>query len=222
MIAVSAVCAFLLGSVLSASGGTWRDDFEDGDFEGWTTLGGEWSIKDGVVVCKNGSSDVVILFIGEPTWRNYTVTFDGKVESHSGRYSIGGLVRYDEVKIADAYYCIGNEPVGGGERAETGIVAGGKFLGIVRDHNFSLKVGKWSNFRTHLDGTKIDFFLDNELAISTDYSNQPIPPSGKFALWTRFTDEAHFDNVVITGDDIRPIQPKSKLTNTWGRIKQAD
>jgi len=39
--------------------------------------------------------------------------------------------------------------------------------------------------------------------------------------------EAHFDNVVITGDDIPnvgpsgyPVQPKAKLATSWGKLKQ--
>jgi hypothetical protein len=45
IIAVSAMCAFLLSGSLTVSGGTLRDDFEDGDLYGWTQFGdGKWEV----------------------------------------------------------------------------------------------------------------------------------------------------------------------------------
>ncbi|MBC8229323.1 DUF1080 domain-containing protein [bacterium] len=206
--------------VTSTWAGTFRDDFNDGDFKGWMTpLGGEWSVEDGVVVCKN-SDNAVVLSIGEPEWENYTVTFDSKVESHSGMFALGGMIRRDEVEFNEVYYCIAHTLVGD-DRIEAGITVAKRPVehSIKRNHNFSLKLGKWYNFRVTLKGTRFDFFLDNELVISTDYNNYPIPKSGKFSIWNRWTDKVYFDNVVITGDDIQPVQAKSKLTTTWGRVR---
>jgi hypothetical protein len=54
MIAISAIYAFLLGGALSVSGGTWRDDFEDGNFAGWQEIWwvkpGNWHIENGQLV----------------------------------------------------------------------------------------------------------------------------------------------------------------------------
>ena len=229
MIAVSAVCAFLLGSVLSASGGTWRDDFEDGNLKDWAKYGqwndGLWEVKDGVLACKN-NNDFAVLYpiITETTWGNYTVTFDGKIKSHQGRYALAGSIRYDEEKEANAYYCIAGAD--GLDRIEASVYIAGKCFGIIRNHKFSLKLDKWYNFKATVNETQFDFFLDNELVVSVDWSNQPLPKRGKIDIWTRYPGEYHFDNFVVTGDDVPntgySIESKGKLTNTWGRIKQAD
>ena len=67
MIAVSAICAFLLGSALSVSGGTWRDDFEDGDLYGWIKFGdGKWEVVNDK--CKVFSNLHSIHVLSLPPW----------------------------------------------------------------------------------------------------------------------------------------------------------
>jgi hypothetical protein len=214
----------LLMSLLAISiwAGTFRDNFNDGNFRGWTTpFGGEWSVKDGAVLCQH-SSKTVVLSIGEPDWEDYTVTFDGKIESHNGMYAIGGMIRSDERNFNDVYFCLARTLVGG-DRIETGVSEAQQPVGTIINDNFSLELDKWYNFRATLMGTQFDFFLDNELVISVDYNDYPLPQSGKFSLWSRWADKSYFDNVVITGNDVPDLNlsvtPKSKLTNTWGRIK---
>jgi hypothetical protein len=151
--------AILFISLIATSiwAGTLRDDFNDGDFKGWMTpLGGEWSVEDGVVVCKNVSnpvwdSNAVVLSIGDPVWENYTVTFDAKVESHSGMFALGGMIRRDEVEFNEVYYCIAHTLVGD-DRIEAGITAAKRPAdnSIRRNHSFSLKLDKWYNFRATL------------------------------------------------------------------------
>lgn len=212
---------------LPALAGTLRDDFEDGNWEGWTNPSGEWEVRDGVLVSKN-DNDFTWLDIGKATWRNYAVTFDGKVKSHQGQYAIGGIIRWDEEKVANAYYCIALG--GAGERIEASVYVDPNEFGMIR-HNFSLKLDKWYNFKATVNEAQFNLFLDNELVISADWSNQPLPKSGKIELWTRWPGEYHFDNVIITGPDVPNtgpggmdspfiVKPRGKLTTTWGRIKK--
>jgi len=79
IIAISAVCAFLLGSALSVSAGTFRDDFEDGNLSGWTKFGNaQWEVVDGK--CKvsvfEKPSLAVLLMVGELEWRDYSVEME--------------------------------------------------------------------------------------------------------------------------------------------------
>lgn len=46
MIAISAICAFLLGGTLSVSGGILRDDFSDGNFDRWQIEGFNLTLLD--------------------------------------------------------------------------------------------------------------------------------------------------------------------------------
>jgi len=56
--------------VVSAYAGTYVDNFNDGDFDGWETIGpAVWKVVDGVATCRNGSTYGNMLFFGEDDWR---------------------------------------------------------------------------------------------------------------------------------------------------------
>jgi len=69
------------------------------------------------------------------------------------------------------------------------------------------------------DGNGYEMFIDNKriCEILTD-----LPDKGAAALGARNC-EVHFDNVVISCDDVpdmnQSVTPKSKLTMTWARLK---
>ena len=55
---------FALLIVMPVYAVTFRDDFEDGDFEGWKAVLGEWEVNDGVLITKN-NADFTDIAIGE-------------------------------------------------------------------------------------------------------------------------------------------------------------
>ena len=88
------------------------------------------------------------------------------------------------------------------------------------------EVGRWYRLEIKVTGNKVSFYVDDELLLERrDDSN----PSGGVSLWA-YDAIVELDNAVITGDDIPNVgpsgypnkylvQPKSKLTSTWGRVK---
>jgi hypothetical protein len=101
-----------------------------------------------------------------------------------------------------------------------------QYFGMIRNPDFLLELDKWYNFKVSINGSKFDFYLDAELVISTDWSDQPLSKNGKIELWARFPGEYWFDNVVITGSDIPDVGPSGfavnssgKLATSWGQIK---
>ena len=83
MIAISAICAFLLGSATLSWAGTLRDNFADGDFEGWRETWmnqnqTSWKVESGVLTGENPSNWSAFLIIGDATWRDYEVECDTK------------------------------------------------------------------------------------------------------------------------------------------------
>lgn len=70
---------------LSAWAGTFRDDFEDGNIEGWKrfTVAGtnlsDWFVENGVLVCRRPNPYGAHLVIGDVSWQNYTIECDVKL-----------------------------------------------------------------------------------------------------------------------------------------------
>ena len=212
--------------------GTFRDDFEDGDYEGWKVALGKWEVNNGVLITKN-DADFTVIDLGEETWRDYTIEFDGKVKSHQGNYCIAGSVRSQQKdpKKGWAYYCIAAN-TGFGERIEASVYIDlNQYFGMTRIFDFALELDKWYKFKATINEGKFNYYLDDKLVISTDWTDQPLSPNGIVELWTRYPGEYWFDNVVITGSDIpntgpsgfnSPFSVKSgnKLAITWGNIKK--
>lgn len=73
-----------------------RDDFEDGDANGWTTVGGTWSVlADGSqVYAQSATSGEFISRPGITSWTDYTVRARVKIGSTSG--NAGVLFRYTD------------------------------------------------------------------------------------------------------------------------------
>jgi len=225
------VIALLIFTV-SVLAGTFRDDFEDGDFKGWTHLPGEkWLVKDGVLVTINNADFTALDLrpnLGEEFWGDYTVIFDGKVKSHQGRYCIAGGLRQQQKDLTKGwvYYALATN------RLEASIyIDPEQYFGMIRVQNFLLELDKWYHFKVDVKGKKFDFFLDDKLEISADWKDQPFSTNGFVTLWTRYPGEYWFDNVVITGPDIPNTGPSGvnsrfisvgsigKLVETWGKIK---
>jgi len=84
------------------------------------------------------------------------------------------------------------------------------------------QLGEWHRIRIDVVGNEISFYIDDKLQ---HQRNDNLHTSGGVFLYA-YNAIVEFDNVVITGDDIPDVgpsgyavQPKSKLTSTWGRLK---
>ncbi|MBM3239705.1 hypothetical protein FJZ31_25760 [Candidatus Poribacteria bacterium] len=88
------------------------------------------------------------------------------------------------------------------------------------------QIGEWHRIRIDVVGNEISYYIDDKLQHQV---NDNLHKSGGVFLYA-YHAIVEFDNVVITGDDIpdvgpsgypikQPVQPKSKLTSTWGRVK---
>lgn len=68
---------YMLLIAISVWTGTFRDDFEDGNWQGWQIAdldGGvsTWTVEDGILVCNRPNIASSYLMIGERNWRNYS------------------------------------------------------------------------------------------------------------------------------------------------------
>ncbi|MBM3237570.1 hypothetical protein FJZ31_14870 [Candidatus Poribacteria bacterium] len=130
-------------------------------------------------------------------------------------------VRYDETKEGITFvdfgvYTSGNGPDKDGIASAIFINGNGQ---TIHNENFKTEVGKWHTLRFVVNGNSYEAFIDDE-QICEFQTNLPDRGGAGLAAGNC---EAHFDNVVITGDDIPDrnlsVEPKAKLTTTWGQIK---
>jgi hypothetical protein len=87
-----AFAVFSMFMVISAWAGTWRDDFNDGDFDGWRMYkhlwrndivipnAGNWRVKEGVVIGGDDNENIsYVLAMQAPSWTDYTAEVSVKL-----------------------------------------------------------------------------------------------------------------------------------------------
>ncbi len=229
----SIVGLILFLMITSVWAGTLRDNFDDGNLDGWRKAGdqsAQWSVKDGelVSVAKNicdWSSD---LMIGDDTWKDYEFEAQFKIEqtfpTACRPASLGVGIRYDDtngdfngatVWVATAKNQVAWQWAGYELYVEGNLkfFAPGKKVTGLR---------KWYTMRILAEGERFAMFIDDEQIV--DFQAD-IPEKGAASVFAANA-EVHFDNIVISGDEIpntnMGVEPEAKLATTWGEIKDSN
>ena len=219
--------------VTEAWAGTLRDNFEDGDLDGWKFKAfggrkqkGQCAARNGVMVCasKGEKGFTIGAYIGDwarsHRWKNYEFEcqFMFPKTLLPNLPAIGFVVRNVELvgnlsfqvspavrNLIGCYRFVANK---------------GKWMHL---ENFVTQAGKWYTVRIVVLEKSYKMFLDEKLicAFSSD-----LPDKGGIAL-AAGNCEVHFDNIVITGakipdldmKNVLAVSPRTKLTTTWGQIR---
>jgi hypothetical protein len=206
--------------VMSARAGTFRDDFEDGNLDGWgkvLNLGGgisEWKVEDGVLICRRPSDPSTFLLFGEKDWKNYSIEFDARmVEVLSNWHSIGMDLRLQDV--SNGVWVA----ISGGVNTANIVVWANNNFAEQETKPFAFELNRWYRLKGVANDDTFEFYVDGELMVSLSDSHFP---TGYVDLDTNGC-LAHFDNVVITGDDVpdnsAAVWYSGKLAVTWGQIR---
>jgi hypothetical protein len=159
------------------------------------------------------------LLFGEPAWRNYSIEFDAKMVEilMPGWYSIALALRWENFR--QVYCAVGKRP-----EAEATIEVWRDVATQVKvewNKDFKFRLNRWYHLKGVASEENFEFYVDGELLISLKDS---VSPTGYLTLNTRGS-IIHFDNVVITGDDVPgnafAVAPQGKLATVWGRLKVA-
>ena len=107
------VVAIAAVSMLSPThAGTFRDDFEDGDLDGWSqenpAAPDEWEVVDGTVECERRSLVSTTLMIGDASWTDYTVDYDVLLMEDHGPGDFDVFARVDAWRIRLYLFGIGD------------------------------------------------------------------------------------------------------------------
>jgi hypothetical protein len=232
------ILAFLYAT--SASAGTVRDDFSDGDFEGWLPPLNpflphqvEWRVEYGKLrgTAKDDSANthpIFLVFRGvDSIWTNLTVTFnfsivDERPNGEAGKVGIilrdtgffGSLIQ-KELGVGRIFFEVdyhNNIAYAGKVFYEPW-----KYVNAVKVP-FPIDKNRWYKMKTMAHGEHCDFYINN------DHVGEFDAPEWIGAVALYFSNGiVQFDDFVMAGPNVPnkylSIQPALKLTATWGNIK---
>lgn len=218
---IKAIGTFLVMLIaLSAQAGTYIDNFDDGDFDGWEAMGpAEWQVVDGVVTGRSEVNSGSGLLFGEHDWRNYTIECDAKIVETIATLPNASLgLRMLDRSLSDFNYiwCLPSVAWG------TAFIwpwLNGKGLGLSAQKPFKQEMNRWYHLKGVAYEDNFEFYIDGELMASLSDSRFP---TGRVMLQTNGC-LSNFDNVVITGDDVpdntTAVSISGKLATIWGQLR---
>jgi len=218
---------------ISAWAGTWRDDFNDGDLNGWKMCKGiwegklmpdegNWRVEDGVVI---GGEEAPLtwhaLNVSEGwAWSDYTAEVSVRLPKPLQLWaSVGLYISPEDGKSSGLEIRNANGIVG----ARGYIYAHPATFNPIGWKAFKMNINRWYRLKIKVDeGGNIQCFLDDQLVLRFLQGYQRGTP-GFFA----YQCVAMFDDFVVTGPDIpdggpgaKAVRPKGKLATTWAKLKR--
>jgi len=223
IIAFWLLAAFMAVPAIEA--GTFRDDFEDGNLDGWRQVNPQgqmlWEIVDGELECTRQDEISTILLVGENNWRDYTIEYDVMLLEDLGTGDVDVMARYIDP--------VGSHVVifGIGDFLGAPAVFAQRFPGdVTTQEPFGpLEMNVWHHIKLEAEEDDFTFWIDDEKIM--EYEDEAVE-TGSIGLGLA-NYIARFDNVEITGPDVpdvtpmtwkaRPVQPRDKLAGTWAEVK---
>ena len=218
---------FLL--VTSTWAGTFTDNFDDGNMDGWTIhrplgQGGTWKIENGELVLQVIDGPIEFT-IGEPTWKDYTVSVKVKMTAHQPHQrwveAAGILTRWSS-GLNSYVFLLGTGGLFGNFK---GLGAHYVKNSDVPQHYesspFDWKLNTWYELKVTAEGGQFKVYVDGKQVLSYVDATHPSGAIGIGAAYAGTT--AHFDDFSVTGDDVpgtvAAVDPKAKLATTWAAVK---
>jgi hypothetical protein len=215
---VLALCFF----VISVQAGTFRDDFEDGNLDGWEikqgAAGAEWKVEDGVLKSRCQDTWSELLF-GEQEWHNYSLEYDAKMlEASNPLHAMCAVLRVNWEGFMERAVLSG---VSTWQGKNAWIQVWFNDVNLMETKKgFDFQLNQWYHFKHIVNENNFELYIDGKLLASLSDSHIS---TGRLGLEIFFGCVVYFDNVIITGDDV-PDNPQSidyhgKLATAWGQIK---
>lgn len=213
-------------SAVTAVAGTWVDDFEDGNLDGWTIVGGgEWIIKDGKLSGKFAVDFVPsVVHLAPSKWKDYTLEASVCLLEKFGNHPEMAFCTRLDPSTWNAYgFCLHFVDNNVEINRHSGLNAGG--IQKLSSKFHPLLQNTWYNIKCFLSGNHISFYINDELCIEID--DNPGLESGTLAIYVSSV-HVLVDDIFITGDDIpdhglpqgsKSLESLGKLTATWASVK---
>ncbi len=180
------------------------EDFEDGNFNGWSTSGGSWSVvTDGTKVDKQSSvSANAHTYTGTATWSNYTVKARVKLLSFNGTDRPVGLCA--RFQSSSNFYAL---TVSNANKLEIRKKASGSFTTLA-SKAYTAQTGTWYDFKLVVNGSNITAYVNDVLELTASDSSFA---TGRIGFMT-VNASAEFDDVSV--EDISAATPTPTATAT--------
>ncbi len=222
-ILASFCCLFLLSSLVYA--GVVRDDFEDGNDDGWKVIEGDWLVEEGSYIQLGGVNAVNTAYtLLQSPWDfsdgiiELTIIYD---EKSNAEEIPTVLYRMTDEKNGYAFRLREN-------RLEIGKFIEGAYMNI-RGDAFPIDIKKPVDIKIEVEGIFTKVSYNGVLKIRVGDPN-PTKGSekGKIGLAVFSPNNpVFFDKFSVSGDGInpfaalnQPVEPAGKLASTWGQMKK--
>lgn len=166
-----------------------NDDFEDGNYTGWSKNGGSWSVvTDGTKVFKQTSASATAYsYAGSSDWSNYSIQVRAKALSFngSGRY-FGIAARLQNTSNFYFVRLINNNTIELGKKSSGNI-------STLASKSYNVQTGVWYTIKLIVHGNQLQGFVNDVLELTATDSSLAW---GKLGLVT-FNTMAEFDDVIV-------------------------
>ncbi|MDQ7910639.1 DUF1080 domain-containing protein [Phytohabitans sp. ZYX-F-186] len=193
-----ALVAGLTGAAYAAT--LFSDDFNDGNYTGWSKSGGTWSVVtdgSGTFEQSANSSELARQFTGDSGWGDYQVQARVKPLSYNGSNRLVALAA--RASGATKMYRLALLNSG---RAELQVVNGSSITAI-GGAAMAVSTGTWYTLRIEASGSTIRGFVNgSQVASGTNTMNS----AGRIGLVTAYA-SARFDDVTVTTGGTTPTTP---------------
>ena len=224
----------MLTTAFPVFAGTWRDNFDDGDLEGWSVydyFGGTsvWEVEDGKIRVERPHNYASAAILDNSIeWQDYEISLDAMIDRTldenvsfvllSVRVS-DNSANTNHVGPAFAYNWNGNQKImyGQAEKGQQEID-----LSFFDENPYPVELSRWYSLKLSVVGSEYQFFVDDimqkEFTLN-DYESGGVMIGAGGCV-------AYLDNVAITGNNvpnggsgIMSVRPEMKLPVVWGELK---
>ena len=223
-------------TVLLASAGTWRDDFEDNNTREWKIYNlnrqvEKWWVNDNEAVGEIFEPGFMSLWLtGDLKWKNYSVSCRAKLVDDRNEPPTIGLTLHDRGEEDSRYlffidYVFDTVRIVKSVHDDWSSVR--HFFAPEEDTWYQLKATVYEEGDLEFSIKNLDADPDAEPQVFTAIDPDPLP-GGQAGLVVADA-RVRFDDVEITGPNIpnggpgrrtpQAVSPQSKLATTWGKLK---
>lgn len=216
------VVLFMLMIAMPVCAGTFRNDFSNGNLDGWILVTGNMPIVENGELVFSNVGDICHIVMGEKSWSDYTVQADIMLIKLVGavipQVGLGVRTKLPEkwgwyeflIAFQGSWKIVVNHVFENGAESMQAML------------DFNMDMNRWYNFKMILRKEHIEAYLDDKLIKEFD-DNTEISGRADLIVWGI---ETHIDNLVVTGPDIPDggssfsVDSRYSLASTWGDIKR--
>ncbi|MFC1714458.1 family 16 glycoside hydrolase [Candidatus Poribacteria bacterium] len=222
------LCMLLITSPVLA--GTFIDDFEDGNLDGWEesypwAARTTWSVENGELVgisIHDIGADTHLYLSDSSDWQDYDVSARVKVtESFTKNICGAGLLvrQMGRVNYLNFKILMHDQLIGPDVPKARYLWQDNNDWGVLHKEPLDLQFDVWYDLLLEVSGSHFVFYVDGEKLLDVEST---LFDKGEVGVVLNGA-EAYYDNFVVTGDGVpdtsTSVESNGKLATSWGALK---